>query len=185
MTFNFLDIVFIVIILFIAIHGAVNGFIKELFGKAALALGVLAAVMFYAKLMPYINRHIKSAFVSQILAFLLIFVFVYLIVRLVQHFVGAFFSGDILQGLDRALGFFFGAAEGILLVFFVLVLLYAQPWFKVGPLVDKSFFHTVLEKFLAKPVNRVQDFIAAVPFDAGKMPIISGLSIRIFGGFHV
>ncbi|WP_428768304.1 CvpA family protein [Treponema sp. HNW] len=185
MTFNFLDIVFIVIILFIAIHGAVNGFIKELFGKASLVLGVLAAVMFYAKLMPYINRHIKSAFVSQILAFLLIFVFVYLIVRLVQHFVGTFFSGDILQGLDRALGFFFGAAEGLLLIFLVLVILYAQPWFKIGSLVDTSFFHTVLEKFLAKPVSRVQDFIAASPFFAGEMPIPFRLWDKVLGGFHV
>lgn len=185
MTFNFLDIVFIVIILFIAIHGAVNGFIRELFGKAALILGILAAVMFYAKLMPYINRHIKSVFVSQILAFLLIFILVYLIIRLIQHFVGAFFSGDILRGLDRALGFFLGAAEGILLVSLVLVLLYAQPWFKVGPLVDKSFFHTVLEKFLAKPVSRVQDFIATASFFEGKMPIPSLLWDNFLGGFHV
>ena len=185
MTFNFLDIVFIVIILFIAIHGAVNGFIKELFGKAALILGILIAVMFYAKLMPYINRHIKSAFVSQILAFLLIFVFVYLIVRLIQHFVGTFFSGDILKGLDRALGFFLGAAEGLVLVALVLVFLYAQPWFKVGPLVDKSFFHTVLENFLAKPVSKVQDFIASARFPAEKMPLVSWLLCKVFGGFYV
>ena len=163
MVFNFLDVVFIALMLFIAIHGAVNGFIKEFFGKAAFVLGVLAAVMFYAALMPQINRHIESVFVSQILAFLLIFVAVYLIVRLIQHFVGTFFSGDILKGLDRALGFFFGAAEGLLLICVVLVVLYAQPWFKTGVLVDKSFFHTSLESFLSRPVRKVQDFIAVAP----------------------
>lgn len=162
MTFNFLDIIFIALILVCAIQAAVNGFIKEFFGKAAFVLGIFVAVMFYAKLMPYVNRYIKSAFVSQILAFLLIFILVYLIVRLVQQLVGSFFSGDILSGLDRALGFFFGVAEGLLLISVVLVVLYAQPWFGIGPLVKGSFFHKMLENLLVKPVSRVQDLIACI-----------------------
>lgn len=160
MMFNFLDIIFMAIILFIAIHGAVNGFINEFFGKAALVLGIFVSVMFFAKLASPINRHVKSFFVSQILAFLLIFILVYLIVRLIQHFVGGFFSGEILMGLDRALGFFFGSAEGLLLVCVVLVVLYAQPWFKIGALVENSFFHKILENFLVKPVDKVQTFIS-------------------------
>ena len=149
MTFNFLDIIFIALILVCAIQAAVNGFIKEFFGKAAFVLGIFVAVMFYAKLMPYVNRYIKSALV-------------YLIVRLVQQLVGSFFSGDILSGLDRALGFFFGVAEGLLLISVVLVVLYAQPWFGIGPLVKGSFFHKMLENLLVKPVSRVQDLIACI-----------------------
>lgn len=164
MTFNFLDVVFMALILVCAIQAAVNGFIKEFFGKAAFMLGIFVAVMLYAKLTPYINRYIKSTFVSQILAFLLIFILIYLIVRLVQQLVGSFFSGDILSGLDRALGFFFGVAEGLLLISVVLVILYAQPWFDIGPLVKGSFFHRMLEALLVKPVSRVQDLIACVFF---------------------
>lgn len=152
---------------FIAIHGAVNGFVKEFFSKAALVLGVFVSVMFYAKLSPYINRYIGSDFVSQILSFILIFVLVYLLVRLIQHFVGSFFSGDILTGLDRALGFFFGAMEGLLLVCVVLVIFYAQPWFDIGPLVQKSFFHDLLKNVLAEPVTAVQDFIALAQMTGG------------------
>ncbi|MGI5172180.1 CvpA family protein [Treponema sp. OMZ 840] len=162
MTFNFLDIIFFVIILLCGIQGAVNGFVKEFFGKAAFVTGIFGAVMLYAKLSPYINRYVESQFVSQILAFLLIFVLIYLIIRLIQQLVGGFFSGEIMTGLDRALGFFFGTAEGLLLVCFVLVVLYAQPWFGIGVLVHKSFFHNFLQDILAKPVSKVQDFIAFV-----------------------
>lgn len=146
--------------LFIAIHGAVNGFVKEFFSKAALVLGVFVSVMFYVKLAPYLTRYIESDFVSQILSFILIFVLIYLLVRLIQHFVGSFFSSDILTGLDRALGFFFGIAEGLLLVCVVLVIFYAQPWFDIGSLVRNSFFHDLLKNLLAEPVTMVQDFIA-------------------------
>ncbi len=160
MTFNFLDIVFLVIMFFLAIHGTIVGFVKEFFSKVAIVLGVFISVVFYARLSPYLNRHIESDFVSKIVAFLLLFVLVYLIVRLIQHFVGSFFEGDILAGLDRTLGFFFGAAEGLLIVCIVLIIFYAQPWFDIGPLVQESYFHKTLNSLLAEPVGMVQDFIA-------------------------
>ncbi len=160
MTFNFLDIVFIAIMLLLAIHGTIAGFVKEFFSKAAIVLGVFISVMFYAKLSPYLNRHIESEFVSKIISFLLIFILVYLIVRLIQHFVGTFFEGEILNGLDRVLGFFFGAAEGFLVVCIVLIIFYAQPWFDLGPLVIDSFFHKTLNELLAAPVTIVQEYIA-------------------------
>ncbi len=160
MTFNFLDIIFIAIMFFLAIHGTIVGFVKEFFSKVSIVLGVFVSVMFYARLAPYLNKHIDSEFVSNIVSFLLIFVLVYLVVRLIQHFVGSFFEGEILAGLDRALGFFFGAAEGLLIVCIVLILFYAQPWFGLGPLVTDSFFHKMLHTILASPVGMVQEFIA-------------------------
>ncbi len=160
MTFNFLDIIFFAIILLLAIHGTIAGFIKEFFSKAAIVLGVFVSVMFFKNLSPYLNRHIESIFVSQIVSFLLLFILVYLIVRLIQHFVGNFFEGEILNGLDRVMGFFFGAAEGLLIVCIVLILFYAQPWFDLGPLVIESFFHKTFYELLAAPVNIVQDYIA-------------------------
>ncbi len=160
MTFNFLDIIFFAIILLLAIHGAVAGFVKEFFSKAAIVLGVFVAVMFYARLSPYLNKHIESDFISKILAFLLLFILVYLIVRLIQHFVGNFFSGEILGGLDRVMGFFFGAAEGLLVVCIVLIIIYAQPWFGIGSIVTDSFFHKTFHNLLQSPVGMVQEYIA-------------------------
>ncbi len=158
--FNFLDILFIAIIFLLAIHGIVAGFIKEFFSKAAVVLGIFISVIFYDDLAVYLNKNIESEFVSKILSFLIIFILVYLVVRLIQHYIGNFFSGDIFTGLDRSLGFFFGAIEGLLIVSVILVILYAQPWFNVGPLVDQSFFHTILKNILSGPVDIVQDFIA-------------------------
>lgn len=182
MTFNFLDIVFCIIILFIAIHGTVNGFVKEFFSKVALVLGVFVSVLFYAKLTPYINRYMNSDFVSQILSFILIFVLVYLLVRLIQHFVGSFFSGDILKGLDRALGFFFGIAEGLLLVCVVLIVFYAQPWFDISHLLTDSFFHSLLKNILAEPISIVQDFIAMIQGPDEVLAMIAEVSFEHKGG---
>ncbi len=162
MSLTFLDIIFLLIILFIAIHGVVNGFIKEFFSKVALVAGVFFAILFFAKLSPFINKHIESSFVASILSFLLIFVVVYLIIRIIQHFVGTFFQGEILGGLDRALGFFFGVAEGLLVVSLILIILYAQPWFDLQKVFEDSFFHGMLQKVLSTPTSYVKGFIAHV-----------------------
>ena len=160
MTFTLLDIIFIAIILLLAIHGSVTGFIKEFFSKVAIIVGILLAVIFYDQLSPYLLDYIKSDFVTKILSFLLIFILVYLIVKLIQHFVGNLFDGEILQGLDRVLGFFLGALEGLLIVCIILILFYAQPWFEIDSIFKGSFFHSALYELLATPVEVVQNFIA-------------------------
>ena len=160
MTFTLLDTIFIAIILLLAIHGFISGFIKEFFSKVAVVGGVLSAIIFYNQLTPYLIEYIKNEFVTKILAFLLIFIFAYLIVRFIQLFLGKLFSGEILKGLDRSLGFFFGAVEGLLVVCVILILFYAQPWFNIDSVFEGSVFHSSLYDFLAEPVDVVQGFIA-------------------------
>ncbi len=160
MTFNLVDIIFIAIILLIAIQASVSGFIKEFFSKVAIVVGVLMAVIFYNKLSPFLLEFIKNDFASQILSFILIFILAYLVVKLIQHFIGNLFSGEILKGLDRVLGFFFGAIEGLLIVCIILILFYAQPWFSTDAMLQDSFFHRALHEILATPVIAVQGFIS-------------------------
>ena len=50
MTFSILDVVFILIILIFSIIAATKGFIKELFNKAALIIGILMGCLFAKKL---------------------------------------------------------------------------------------------------------------------------------------
>jgi membrane protein required for colicin V production len=156
MTFTFLDVVFIILIFFIAIHASINGFVKEFFGKAAVILGVFIAVLFYKRLTPYLNQLIESQFLCSLLAFLLIFVVVYLLIKIIQHFVDNFFENDILGGLDHSMGFFLGIIEGLLLVSVVLIIIYAQPWFNVAQSLQGSFFNKILKGVLATPTNKVQ-----------------------------
>ena len=159
MTFNILDIIFIIIMLLLAFHGSVAGFIKEFFSKIAIVVGIFVAVVFYDQLSPFLLDYIKSDFITKILSFLMIFILGYLIVRVIQHFVGNIFDGEILAGLDKVLGFFLGAIEGLLIVCVILILFYAQPWIPMDSLLNSSTFHSGLHEFLAKPVGVVQGFI--------------------------
>ena len=72
------------------------------------------------------------------------------------------FESDIMKGLDRALGFLFGLVEGVVIVCFVLTLLYAQPWFNVDNLLQDSFFHNFLGKFLAAPADSIRSKVINV-----------------------
>ncbi|AEE16580.1 CvpA family protein [Treponema brennaborense] len=159
MTFAFIDAVFAVIILACAINGTIKGFVAELFGKAAVILGLVVAVIFYGNLVPYVGKWISADFLAQVVSFVLIFIVTYLSVRIVQHFIGGFFQGDILSGLNRALGFFLGIAEGLIITAVVIILLYAQPWIDIDGLFRGSFFHELLKGFVTEPIRYVSERI--------------------------
>lgn len=161
MTFAFVDVVFAVIILALAIAGTVKGFVAELFGKAAFVLGLVVAVLFYGRLYPYVLRWISVDFFAQAAAFVLLFVAAFLLVKIAQHVIGSFFQGEIMGGLNRALGFFLGVVEGLLVVAVILIALSAQPWFDTSGLLDGSFFSSVMSGIIAQPVQYVNERIVA------------------------
>jgi membrane protein required for colicin V production len=162
MTFAFIDVIFLVIIFFCAIDATIHGFLHEFFTKAAFLLGIFVASMFFKKLSEFINPFIKIQLLSKIIAFALIFIVVYLIVRIIQQCLKNCFESDIMKGLDRGLGFLFGVVEGLVYVGLILVVLYAQPWFNVNGLLDKSFFHNLLGALLSAPADSLRSMVINV-----------------------
>ncbi|MDR3312816.1 MAG: CvpA family protein [Spirochaetaceae bacterium] len=142
MTFALVDLPFLVLLLYISLNATYTGLIREVFTKAAFALGLLGGLLFRSQVTSYLESAVKSPFARQILAFLLVFIGIYLVVRIIQHFVSRLFENDIMSGLNRALGFFFGIAESLAVIAAILVLLYAQPWFDTDKVLglDHSFF---------------------------------------------
>jgi membrane protein required for colicin V production len=67
-----------------------------------------------------------------------------------------------MKGLDRGLGFLFGVVEGLVYVGLILVVLYAQPWFNVNGLLDKSFFHNLLGALLSAPADSLRSMVINV-----------------------
>ena len=59
---------------------------------------------------------------------------------MIQVLIKSLFSGEIMGGLDKALGFFWGLAEGLLIVGVFCVILIVQPFFDLSELLSKSFF---------------------------------------------
>lgn len=155
MTFNFIDIIFIVIILFFAVTACVSGLIRELFGKLAVVAGAVAAFFFSGKLSPYLFKIINNKTVDLVIAFLLIFIAVFLFVKIIQILFKNIFSGEILKSLDHVLGFIFGAIEGVAIVSCVLILLEAQIWFDASSLIDGSTISSFLIPVLQKPIGYI------------------------------
>lgn len=155
MTFAIIDIVFLIIILVMAIKGAVNGFIAEVFGKAAFLVGLLVGVLFYNDLAVVLVQWISVVLLAQVVSFLLLFILTFLIIKVIQHLLGGIFKGDILGSLNRALGFFLGLAEGVLIVAVILLVLHVQPWIQVDSLLEGSF----IDALFASPLNQSVEFV--------------------------
>ena len=162
MNLSWMDILFIVILIFTIINAAIKGFVHEFFSKAAFFLGIFLAMVFYPKLNEYMIRGIKIELLSKIVSFILIFILVYLIVRLIQVIVKKAFSGEILSGLDHSLGVFVGIAEGLALIALILGILYMQPWFDINELLENSIFHKMLSGILSAPVNEIKEIVSNV-----------------------
>lgn len=148
-----IDIVFLLIIIFFAVLAAINGFLNEVFGKAAPVVAVWVALIFYKPLVHPIQQYVKNPTVSVILAFTLVFVIAFIVVKLLQSVMKNIFGGEIFKQLDRFLGVLFGIVEGFAVVCVILILLRIQPWFSVSSVLEKSFFDSLLNPFVREPLN--------------------------------
>ena len=145
MTLLPLDFVFIAIILLITVLVTVRGFIAEFFSKAAVIIGAAGAILFFGKLSPFVAKLVSGKTFPDVIAFLLLFLVLYLFVKVIQRLAGSVFETETMTNLDRALGFFLGVAEGILVVAIILIVLRVQPWFEISSFINKSFFAKLLE----------------------------------------
>lgn len=139
-SFTAFDIVLLIIIALLAVRCAVMGLVAELFSKAAVICGCIAALLFFRKVAPAVSQITGQASLSGIIAFLLVFLVVYFIIKIVQGIVSDIFFWLSLQSLDRALGLFLGAGEGLLVAAVVVVFLVQQPFFDASSLLAESFF---------------------------------------------
>lgn len=144
MVLSALDFVFLAIIAILTIRAIVRGFVREFMSVAGLVLGIVVAILFSSvvarKLVPYLG----ASGWTQIAAFLGLFIVVYLIVKLFESGLNRLVEAINLDSLDRALGFFLGIVEGLIVVFVVLLLMRIQPFFDVTTAVGKSVFAQVL-----------------------------------------
>lgn len=151
MTLGLLDLVFSGLIFLVVIRVTLTGFVTEFFSKAAVIIGTTGAVLLYGRLSPYVVGVIGNDGFPDVIAFLLVFLVLYLAVKVVQQLAGTAMQGESLTNLDRALGFFLGIAEGILLVIVILMVMRKQVWVDTRFLVDDSLFARLLEPFTADP----------------------------------
>ena len=145
-----IDIIFAALVVIFTVRCALRGFISELLSMAALALGLLAALFFYAPGGDFIRERFMPAvkIIPEVLAFAALFLIVYVAIKILESILKEIIEGIRLGSADRLLGIFFGLVEGIIVVSLILFLFSVQPLFDEKPLLEKSIFAELLLPFI-------------------------------------
>lgn len=130
---NWLDYVLIALGTAFAIHGAVRGFTKQIFGLAATFLGLLLACWFYGSAGAFLIPYVSHKGIANFLGFLFVFVAVQAVGGLAGWLTSKFVKTIGLSWMDRLLGIAFGLIKAALIG---VVLVVGLTSFAVKPLPD-------------------------------------------------
>jgi membrane protein required for colicin V production len=155
MNVNALDIIFIILITIFIIRCYLKGFISELLTMSALILGILASLFFYKNGGEYLREQFWHglAVIPEIVAFLDLFFIVFATIKILEILLRGIIERVELSGADRFLGIFFGLAEGIAVISFILFLIRIQPLFDPATILDGSFFAHIILPFITGKEN--------------------------------
>ena len=111
---NWLDYVLLAIIVVTAIIGIVKGFVRQVIGLAAVIVGLVLAVVYYAQTARIFMTFVKNQLVSNFLGFLLIFVVVLVAGAILGHLITKAMVGPLAL-VNRLFGAFFGLVKAVLI----------------------------------------------------------------------
>jgi len=162
--FPVIDIIFLILIVLMLIHGYAKGFVEEIFSWAALVLSMLAAVFLYSPGAAFIRKKTMEnvRFIPEILAFIAVFIIVMVIIKLLESVLKDIIMGTNLGGVNKVLGAVFGLVEGFALTAIILFILSVQPLFDPSRVIGDSIFAQILLPIIRAPLNRGREIINAV-----------------------
>jgi membrane protein required for colicin V production len=99
-----------------AMLAMVRGFSREILSIASWVAAAAAAYFFYPLVVPYLAPYVDSDKIRMAAAAGVVFVVALIIVTLITMRIADFIIDSRIGALDRALGFLYGAARGILVV---------------------------------------------------------------------
>jgi len=156
-----IDIIFIILIALMFIHGFIKGLITQIFSWAALVLSIWAAILLFPAGGAFIRERVMENIrvVPELLAFIAIFLIIMIAVKFVERILRSVVEGARLGTVNKFLGAIFGAIEGLALTALVIFVLRVQPLFDASALVEGSIFDEFLSPFIRIPLERGQDFV--------------------------
>ena len=121
MPITVLDVIVIVVVLISAILAMVRGFVREVLSVASWVAAAAAAYFFYKPVVPLVQPYIASTTVATIVAAAAIFFIALIVASYITMKISDFVIDSRVGAIDRALGFLFGAARGVLLLVIALL----------------------------------------------------------------
>ncbi|TLD81150.1 CvpA family protein [Helicobacter sp. MIT 11-5569] len=123
MEFSWFDIVVGVLIFFLAIRGAINGFIREFFGLAGIVGGVYVASVYADSVGGWISANVyafKNPSAITLIGFLVILVVVWVGALLIAEVLQKLAKLSVLGVVNRLLGFVFGGLK-VFMIFAIII----------------------------------------------------------------
>jgi membrane protein required for colicin V production len=120
MSLTILDIIVIIVVLISALLAMVRGFVREVLSIASWAIAALSAYAFHDLLRPVVKPYFESLTVATIVSAAAVFFVALLVASYVTMKIADFVIDSRVGAIDRALGFLFGAARGLLLLVIAL-----------------------------------------------------------------
>jgi membrane protein required for colicin V production len=121
MPLTILDLLVIVVVLVSATLAMVRGFVREVLSVASWLAAVAAAYFLYKPLVPLVKPYIESGTVATLIAAAFIFFVALIVASYITTKISDFVIDSRVGAFDRALGFVFGAARGLLLLVIALL----------------------------------------------------------------
>ena len=171
--FPVIDLIFLILIVLMLIHGYAKGFVEELFSWATLVLSMLAAVFLYAPGAEFIRTKVMEnvKYIPEILAFIAVFLIVMIFLKMLERVLKDIIMGAHLGGVNKVLGAVFGLVEGFAITAIILFILSVQPIFDASKVIGDSIFAQILLPIIRAPMNRGRDIINAVYL---LLPVVRG-----------
>jgi membrane protein required for colicin V production len=127
---NPVDVAALIVLLLSSVFGLARGFAREAFGLAAWVLAVIGTIRLFPDLRPFAGRLIENAGLADIAAYAVGFIVLLVAFSVVADLISRVVrTTPFVGGIDRLLGFGFGALRGaaILAATYVLAGLAAPP----------------------------------------------------------
>jgi membrane protein required for colicin V production len=157
MSLTILDVIVIVVVLMSAMLAMVRGFVREVLSIGSWVAAAAAAYLLYKPVLPLVTPYTTSTTVQAIVAAGAVFIVALIIATYITTKIADFVVDSRIGAVDRALGFLFGVARGVLLL--VVALLFFNWLVNPSPTwVANAQTRPVLEDLGAK-------LIAALPQD--------------------
>lgn len=116
MTWTYLDIAIVGVILLSALFALMRGFVREVLAVAGWIGAALVALYGFAPLRPHAHDLLGPGLIADIALGAVLFLFALIVFSLISHGIATRVRGSALSAVDRTLGLLFGIVRGGVLV---------------------------------------------------------------------
>lgn len=115
-TINYVDLIFLAVILLSVIIGVVRGFTQEILAIVGWVGAVFIAIYCLPLVRPYVRDFISSPLIADVVAGAVLFLLALIILTVISKAISSQIKGSTLGSIDRTLGLVFGAFRGYILL---------------------------------------------------------------------